>query len=61
MIVASRDDSSPIYGLDYVRLEFMRPGKANLKVDAFVDSNPYLGGSEKSKLTSGSYVDKPLA
>ncbi|MCF0053612.1 hypothetical protein LXM25_26300 [Dyadobacter sp. LJ53] len=61
MIAASQDDSSPIYGLDYVRLEFMRLGKTNLVYDTCVGCNHYLGSPENSKPASVSYVDKILA
>lgn len=61
MIAASQDDSSPIYGLDYVRLEFLRLGKTNLIYDTCVGCNHYLNGPENSKPTSGSYIDKILA
>lgn len=61
MIAASKDDSSPIYGLDYVRLEFLRLGKTNLIYDTCVGCNHYLGSSENSKPTGGSYIDKILA
>lgn len=60
MIAASQDDSSPIYGLDYVRLEFLRLGKTNLVYDTCVGCNHYLGSLENSKPVSPSYVDKIL-
>lgn len=61
MIAASRDDSSPIYGLDYVRLEFLRLGKTNLVYDTCVGCNHYLVSAENNKSTGTSYVDKILA
>jgi hypothetical protein len=61
MIAASLDESSPIYGLDYVRLEFLRLGKTNLVYDTCVGCNHYLGSSENSTPASGSYIDKILA
>lgn len=60
MIAASQDNSSPIYGLDYVRLEFLRLGKTNLTYDTCVGCNHYLGSTENSKQTGGSYIDKIL-
>ena len=61
MVAASQDDSSPIYGLDYVRLEFLRLGKTNLVYDTCVGCNHYLGSSQISKPVSASYIDKILA
>lgn len=59
MIAATQDDSSLIYGLDYVRLEFLRLGKTNLVYDTCVGCNHYLVSSE-SKTNSPSYIDKIL-
>lgn len=61
MVAASQDDNSPIYGLDYVRLEFLRLGKTNLVYDTCVGCNHYLADPEISKPDSASYVDKILA
>ncbi|KAA6438744.1 hypothetical protein FEM33_15930 [Dyadobacter flavalbus] len=61
MIAASQDESSPIYGLDYVRLEFLRLGKTNLVYDTCVGCNHYLSSSESNKDVNVSYVDKILA
>ncbi|MHA4739466.1 alpha/beta hydrolase family protein [Dyadobacter sp. MSC1_007] len=60
MIAASQDNSSPIYGLDYVRLEFLRLGKTNLVYDTCVGCNHYLGSPDNSKQSGGSYIDKIL-
>ncbi|UTA66470.1 S9 family peptidase [Emticicia sp. 21SJ11W-3] len=60
MIAATRDDSSPIYGLDYVRLEFMRLGKTNLVYDTCVGCNHYLVNADTGQSTGISYVDKIL-
>lgn len=60
MIAASQDDSSPIYGLDYVRLEFLRLGKTNLVYDTCVGCNHYLGSPEGSKPEGPGYIDKIL-
>ncbi|QHV95692.1 alpha/beta hydrolase family protein [Spirosoma endbachense] len=61
MIAASQDGSSPIYGLDYVRLEFLRLGKTNLVYDTCVGCNHYLVSPESSKTVGPSYIDKILA
>nr|WP_293833845.1 hypothetical protein [uncultured Arsenicibacter sp.] len=61
MIAASQDDSSPIYGLDYVRLEFLRLGKTNLVYDTCVGCNHFLNSPENSTSASVSYIDKILA
>lgn len=61
MIAASQDDSSPIYGLDYVRLEFLRLGKTNLVYDTCVGCNHYLVSSGGVKTNGPSYIDKILS
>ncbi len=60
MIAATRDDSSPIYGLDYVRLEFLRLGKTNLVYDTCVGCNHYLAGASEINATGLTYIDKIL-
>lgn len=60
MVAASQDDSSPIYGLDYVRLEFLRLGKTNLLYDTCVGCNHYLVNADGGKKTGLSYIDKIL-
>lgn len=59
MIAATQDDSSPIYGLDYVRLEFLRLGKTNLVYDTCVGCNHYLVSPER-KTDTPSYIDRIL-
>jgi pimeloyl-ACP methyl ester carboxylesterase len=61
MIAASQDDSSPIYGLDYVRLEFLRLGKTNLVYDTCVGCNHYLSAPGGGGNANGpTYIDKIL-
>lgn len=60
MIAASQDDSSPIYGLDYVRLEFLRLGKTNLVYDTCVGCNHYLSAPGGGNTTGPNYIDKIL-
>lgn len=45
LVAATNDDSSPIYGLDYVMLEFMRLGKTNLRYEVCVGCNHYLNST----------------
>lgn len=61
MIAATDDNSSPIYGLDYVRLEFLRLAKTNLLYETCVGCNHYLGKPESSNTSELSYIDKILA
>ncbi len=42
MLAATDDASSPIYGLDYVLLDFMRLGKTNLTYETCVGCDHYL-------------------
>ncbi len=39
MVVGTKDYTSPILGLDYIKLEFMRLGKTNLTYDVMVNCN----------------------
>lgn len=49
MIVATADDNSPIYGLDYVQLDFLRLGKTNLTYEPCVGCDHYLNPVDTSK------------
>ncbi|HTE27293.1 alpha/beta hydrolase family protein [Flavitalea sp.] len=60
MVAATADNSSPIYGLDYVPLEFLRLGKTNLTYDACVGCNHYLSGIDDGKQVSHDYLRKIL-
>ncbi|PSR56916.1 hypothetical protein AHMF7605_27175 [Adhaeribacter arboris] len=60
MVAATADDSSPIYGLDYVRLEFLRLGKTNLTFESCVGCNHYLSSIEDGKQVSHDYLPKIL-
>jgi hypothetical protein len=63
MIVGTADNNSPIYGLDYVLLDFIRLGKTNLIYDPCVGCNHYLNSVENGKEVShfNDYVQKVLA
>ena len=41
MLVGSSDENSPIYGLDYIPLEYLRLGKNNLTYDVCVDCDHF--------------------
>lgn len=60
MIVATADSNSPIYGLDYVPLDFLRLGKKNLTYDTCVGCNHYLISQEQGQAVHHSYMDKLL-
>ncbi|MET0300347.1 MAG: hypothetical protein ABW036_11315 [Flavitalea sp.] len=60
MVAGSDDNSSPIYGLDYVPLEFSRSGKTNLTYDVCVGCNHYLVNSTPEKKVSENYLIKIL-
>ncbi len=60
MVAASQDNSSPIYGLDYVRLEFMRLGKTNLVYDTCVGCNHYLVDANTGQSTETNFIDRIL-
>ncbi|MES2376838.1 MAG: acyl-CoA thioester hydrolase/BAAT C-terminal domain-containing protein [Bacteroidota bacterium] len=49
MIVATADESSPIYGLDYVLLDFTRLGKKNLTYEPCVGCDHYLNNPDADK------------
>ena len=49
MIVATADENSPIYGLDYVPLEFIRLGKTNLTYEPCVGCDHYLNNVDTAK------------
>jgi hypothetical protein len=49
MVVSTADNNSPIYGLDYVQLEFIRLGKTNLTYDACVGCDHYLNSTDSGK------------
>ncbi|MDN3583602.1 hypothetical protein [Mucilaginibacter flavus] len=49
MIVSTADNNSPIYGLDYVLLDFMRLGKTNLTYDPCVGCDHYLNSTDSDK------------
>jgi hypothetical protein len=48
MIVSTADDNSPIYGLDYVELDFIRLGKTNLIYDTCVGCDHYFNRTDTS-------------
>jgi len=60
MVAATADSSSPVYGLDYVPLEFLRLGKKNLTYEACVGCNHYLASTEDGKQVSHDYLEKIL-
>lgn len=49
MIVSTADDHSPIYGLDYVKLDFIRLGKTNLTYDPCVGCDHFLNNTNGGK------------
>jgi pimeloyl-ACP methyl ester carboxylesterase len=68
MLVGSADTNSPIFGLDYVPLEFARLGKTNLTYEVCVGCDHFLGyterradGQEKRVSRSDAYFDQILA
>ena len=49
MLVGTEDANSPIYGLDYVPLDFIRADKTNLTYDVCVGCNHWLVSRESGK------------
>lgn len=49
VIAATRDNSSPIFGLDYIQLEFIRLGKKNLTYDVCVGCDHNLANVVNEK------------
>ncbi|MGF7078760.1 alpha/beta hydrolase family protein [Mucilaginibacter sp. UYCu711] len=60
MIVATADESSPIYGLDYVQLDFIRLGKKNLTYEPCVGCDHYLNKPDADKTSQQDYNSKIL-
>ena len=61
MIVSTADDHSPIYGLDYVKLEFIRLGKTNLTYDPCVGCDHFLNINNNGKMNNHQdYIAKIL-
>ncbi len=60
MIAATADKNSPIYGLDYVQLDFIRLGKTNLTYDTCVGCDHALNSSENGKTINHDYFPKIL-
>ena len=52
MIVSTADNHSPIYGLDYVKLEFIRLGKTNLTYDPCVGCDHFLNSNDNGKMNN---------
>jgi len=52
MIVSTADDNSPIFGLDYVELDFIRLGKTNLIYDTCVSCDHYFNRTDTSRTAS---------
>ena len=50
MIAGTADSSSPVYGLDYVELDFIRLGKINLTYSPCVGCDHYLNSTENGKV-----------
>jgi hypothetical protein len=63
MIVGTKDENSPIYGLDYVMLDFIRLGKTNLTYDPCVGCDHWLTSNEDNKMVShfDEYIGKIMA
>jgi hypothetical protein len=61
MVAATDDTSSPVYGLDYVLLDFIRLGKTNLTYEPCVGCNHYLTSIDNGKQVSHDYLQKILA
>ena len=63
MIVGTSDTNSPIYGLDYVPLEFMRLGKTNLTYDPCIGCDHGLMSMDgpDPQFHLEEYLDKVLA
>lgn len=60
MVVGSADKSSPILGLDYVRLDFLRLGKTNLTYRTCVGCNHGLTSSENGTEVNHDYLPEIL-
>lgn len=60
LVAATADNSSPIYSLDYVPLEFLRLGKHNLTYDACVGCNHYLSAAATGHEPSPDYLRRIL-
>ena len=66
MLVGSEDPSSPIFGMDYVPLEFIRLGKTNLTYDVCLGCDHFLSqkisvdGQEEVNALGGEYTEKIL-
>ncbi len=64
LLASSADGSSPIYGLDYVPLEFIRLGKTNLTYqvcvgcDHVLNQKVVVNGKEEVRNLGGEYTDK---
>lgn len=58
LVAATNDGSSPIYGLDYVTLEFMRLGKTNLTYEVCVGCNRYLNST--GEIPAPDYLQRVL-
>jgi hypothetical protein len=48
MVVSTADDNSPIFGLDYVELDFIRLGKTNLTYDTCVGCDHFFNRTDTS-------------
>lgn len=51
MIVSTADENSPIYGLDYVKLDFIRLGKTNLTYNTCVACDHFLNSTDSTQAT----------
>lgn len=52
LIAATADLNSPVYGLDYVQLDFIRLGKKNLTYDPCIGCDHYLNTVDDGKLVN---------
>jgi len=57
MIVSTADDNSPIFGLDYVQLDFIRLGKTNLTYDTCVGCDHYFNRIDTSSTANNGYYN----
>ncbi len=60
IVAATDDNSSPVYGLDYVLLDFVRLGKTNLTYEPCIGCNHYLTSIDNGKEVSHDYLQKIL-
>lgn len=62
MIVGTEDKSSPVLGLEYVLLEFIRLRKTNLTYDSCIGCNHFLTSQEGDQSIEhfDAYFDKIL-